>query len=195
MKKIPKEWATYEYHDPSVVLQKLHKLRVQLSASNTPANIRNLRTNKLKPEREAWDAAVFCYLMSKATGRKIYFSRVEAADYDSVFMWEDEISPCFAPVQMKELVPEYTNPRATLEGIIKSLKKYVDSPDLVVGIKLNRRSSFDFSKIDVGNIPVGEVWCFGSITSDESKWGLFGDLLTKYQRHEYALPNALRNRD
>lgn len=188
MKRISKEWITYKYYDPCIVLPKLHQLRVQLSTSNTPTKIRNLRTNKLKSEREAWDVAVFCYLMSKVMGRKIYFSRNEAADYDSVFFWEDEISPCFAPVQMKELVPENINPRATLESIIKSLEKYVDSPDLVIGIKLNQRNSFDFSKVDVSKLSVGGVWCFGSITQDESKWGLFGDLLIEHQNYEYVLP-------
>ena len=64
MKRVPREWKTYEYYDPKVILPRLQNIRLQVSASEIPDKIRNLRTNRLKPEREAWDAAVFCYLIS-----------------------------------------------------------------------------------------------------------------------------------
>ncbi|MDO9213856.1 MAG: hypothetical protein Q8Q54_06630 [Methylococcales bacterium] len=190
IKRVPREWKTYEYYDPKVILKKLQKIREDISRTDTPSTIRNLRTNKLKIEREAWDIAIFCYLMSKAIGVDILFSRIENYDYDSIFTWNDGNSQCFAPVQMKELVPEETNPTATLEAIIESLKKYVNSPELIIGIKLNRRIQFVLSSIECNDISVGEIWCFGATMADESRWSLFGDLLTEYkQQYEYELPN------
>ena len=50
---------------------------------------------------------------------------------------------------MKELVPEYNNSKSTLESIIYDLKKYTDSDDLIVGIKLNRNARIDFSSIKI----------------------------------------------
>jgi len=188
IKQAPREWKDYPYYDPKVILPKLQKIRKYLSITDTPDTIRNLRTNKLKAEREAWDIAIFCYLMSKAIGIDIYFSRIEKSDYDSIFTWNDGSSQCFSPVQMKELVPEETNPNTTLEAIIESLKKYVNSPELIIGIKLNRQIQFVLSSIECNDVPVGEIWCFGATTEDESRWSLFGDFLTECKQYEYELP-------
>jgi hypothetical protein len=192
IKQVPREWKTYEYYDPKVILPKLQKIREDISRTDTPDIIRNLRTNKLKTEREAWDIAIFCYLMSKFIGIDIFFSRVEKSDYDSIFTWNDGNLQHYAPVQVKELVPEETNPTATLKAIIESLKKYVNSPELIIGIKLNRQIQFGLSSIECNDISVGEIWCFCATMADESKWSLFGDLLTEYkQQYEYELPNTI----
>ena len=192
MKRVPREWKTYEYYDPKVILPRLQNIRLQVSASEIPDKIRNLRTNRLKPEREAWDAAVFCYLISRATGIEMFFSKVESSDYDSVFAWNDGTNQCFAPVQMKELVPEYNNSKSTFESIIYDLKKYTDSDDLIVGIKLNRNTRIDFSSIKIPPLPVAEVYCFGATQPDEGSWILIGDILGKCGRWEYELPTAVR---
>jgi len=188
IKRVPREWISYKYYDPRVILPKLQPLRLRLNMSDTPDKVRNLRTNKLKDVREAWDAAIFCYLISRAIGIDIYFSKEEKSDYDTVFRWDDGQSLCFAPVQMKELVPEYTNPTATLDSIIVSLRKYTNSPDLIIGIKLNRQIQIDLSQINCNELCVGEIWCFGATTPDESRWGLFGNFLAEAKKYDYELP-------
>ncbi|WP_152976343.1 hypothetical protein [Methyloglobulus morosus] len=115
---------------------------------------------------------------------------MEESDFDSVFTWLDNGIQNFAPVQMKELVPEYTNANTTLEQIIDKLRKYVDSSELVVGIKLNRQTSIDFSTVDVSRLPVAEVWMFGATAEDQSKWSLFGRKGEQWVQYEYELPNA-----
>jgi len=188
--RVPNEWIGYDYYDPKVILPELHKIRVALSKFDTPDKIRNLRTNKLKPAHEGWDTAFFCYLISKVMGKNVYFSRIEKSDYDSIFKWIDGGTEHFAPVQMKELVPKSTNPNTSLEAIVSKLGKYVSSPELIVGIKLNRREKIDFSKINFNSSPVGEIWCFGATKPDERKWGIWGDFLTNPEQYEFEIPLA-----
>ena len=178
---------SYDYYDPKIILPRLQKIRLDLQQSETPEKIRNLRTNTLKGEREAWDTAVFCYLLAKTIGMDISFSKVEASNYDSIFRWHDGSSPCYAPVQMKELVPEHTNPTASLETIIQGIKKYGVSPSLIIGIKLNRKMQINLASIHFSGLSVGEVWCFGATTPDETKWSLFGDFLSEVNQYEHQL--------
>lgn len=190
MRKLPREWSKYQYFDPEIVLPKLQAVRKKVAESNMSDKIRNLRTNTLSDHRENWDAAVFCQLMSLALGIKIFFSTEEASDFDSVFTWKDNDFQSFAPVQMKELVPEETNPNSTLQEIVNKLKKYTDSQNLVVAVKLNRRARIDFSELDFSGVQVGEIWCFGATNPDESKWSLIGNLLEGGQQYNLEWPHA-----
>ena len=183
----PREWATYDYYDPKVILPGLQKIRLDIQQSETPEKIRNLRTNTLKGEREAWDAALFCYLLSKTIGIDIFFSKVEASNYDGIFKWHDGSLLCYAPVQMKELVPVHLNPTASLDKIIQSIKKYGVSPSLIIGIKLNREMQINLASINCSQLSVGEVWCYGATASDETKWSLFGDFLSEVNQYEHHL--------
>jgi hypothetical protein len=183
------EWKKFEYFDPLIVLPRLRKIREQLSESDIDHKIKSLRINKLKRERENWDVAVFCHLLSLTIGQKIFFSREESSDYDSIFTWADKEAQCFAPIQLKELVPAYTNPNANLQEIINKLSKYKDSNDLIVAIKLNRREKIDFSAIDTRSLSVRELWMFGATTESQTHWSLFGEIISRqvYQ-YEYELP-------
>jgi hypothetical protein len=188
-KRVPREWQRYKYFDPEVVLPRLRKLREEIANTDTSIKLKALRTNKLNRERESWDAAVFCHLLSLVFGQKILFSRVENSDYDSIFTWNDGLSQCFAPAQLKELVPAYTNPNADLQKILNSLSRYSGSDDLIVGIKLNRRTTVEFSSLDTNNLNIRELWMFGATTENQSHWSLFGEVLSgKVRQFEYELP-------
>jgi len=190
MKKAPREWSKYVYFEPKSVLVRLQEVRKQVASSNLPKRVKNLRAKSLQREREAWDTAVFCYLLSQALNLDIRFCREEKSDYDSIFTWKTSEAQHFAPVQMKELVPKELNPFVSLNGILSSLCKYVNSPDLVVGIKLNREICLDFKAIDTKILPVAEVWMFGSTSKDESVWSLFGQSNNDWKQYELELPNA-----
>jgi len=190
MKRVPKHWIKFEYYDPQVVLLGLQDVRMEVSGSDLSSDVKNLRTRLLQPEREAWDTAVFCYLLSCKLGLDIRFCRVEESDFDSVFTWLDNGTQCFAPVQMKELVPEYTNSTASLKKILAGLCKYGDSSDLVVGIKLNRDISIDFTDVKTGSLSVAEVWMFGATAQDQSKWSLFKENEAGWSQYEYEFPDA-----
>lgn len=188
--RVPREWERFEYFDPEIILPLLRDIREQISSNTvTSLKVKSLRTNKLKSERESWDAAVFCHLLSLTFGQKICFSREEHSDYDSIFTWNEGDTQCYAPVQLKELVPASTNPHANLQEILKKLQKYLGYNDLIVGIKLNRRERIDFSSLDPNNLPIRELWMFGATTESQSHWSLFGEFMSgnAYQ-YEYDLP-------
>ncbi len=188
-KQVPREWFSYEYFDPKIVLPELRKIREEISETETPIKIKALRTNKLKRERESWDAAVLCHLLSLALKKDILFSREERSDYDSIFTWYEGEVQHFAPVQLKELVPAHTNPDANLQEIINSLSKYSGTDDLIVGIKLNRRETIEFSELDTSGLQIREIWMFGATTESQSHWSLFGEVLSgKVHQYEYELP-------
>ena len=191
MKSVPKLWSQYEYYDPKIVLPKLQRLRLMLSASDLPSKVKNLRTRNLQPERESWDTAVFCYLMGRSRSLDIRFSRIEDSDYDSIFTWATEDGKCFAPIQMKEFVPKETNPSANLEKLLDSLKKYGDSGELIVGIKLNREASIGFRCLSSKDLSVAEVWMFGATTADQRTWSLFEETDDGWIKLDHALPDPI----
>lgn len=187
-KRVPNEWTKLEYFDPEIVLPKLRKIREHISGTDTPEKIASLRTNTLKNERESWDAAIFSQLLSLTIGQKILFSRYEDSDFDSIFTWNDNGTQCYAPIQLKELVPEYTNTTATLDDILNKLCKYSGHDDLIVGIKLNRREAFDLTNISTENLPICELWMFGATSEDQNHWSLFGEFMSgAAQQYEYEL--------
>jgi hypothetical protein len=191
MREVPKVWAQYTYYDPTIVLSDLRRVREALSESDTPKRIRNLRTNRLKHHRESWDAAIFCKLLSLATGEKILFSRKEDEDFDSVFFWKNEHGQNFAPIQLKELVPRELNPEASLAKILDGIREKYCSSDLIVGIRLNQRTQLNFQSLDLSDLQIRELWMFGATSPDCSRWSLFGEFLCgSMQQHEFTLERA-----
>ncbi len=191
MKRVPRLWSQYTYYDPKTVLPTLQRLRLMTSASDLPSKVKSWRTHGLQPERESLDTAVFCYLMGQSLSLDIQFSRTEESDYDSIFTWATEEERCFAPVQMKELVPTETNPSANIEKILGSLKKYGDSGELIVGINLNREVSLDFRRLSSKDLPVKEVWMFGATTSDRRTWTLLEETDEGWIPRNHALPDPV----
>ncbi len=189
MSSVPKEWLSYEYHDPEVVLRMMRRLREALSCSKTDDKVRNLRTNKLKKYREGWDAAVFAQLLSLVNGYKIRYCQRESSDYDAILYSRDGENLKFAPLQLKELVPADLNSTASIQWLIDGLVKYGTSDTLIVAIKLNRRERIEFGGVDTSKLKIGGLWCFGATSYDQSKWSIWGDLMIGAQHiHEFDLP-------
>lgn len=189
-RKVSREWSTYSYIDPVLYVTEHQKLRALVSATDTPEKIRNLRTRKLTPAREAWDAGVFCYLLRERMGYEIYFAPVEDEDFDAVFRWQEDGIQNFAPVQMKEVVPKELNRTQKVQDVLDSLKKYVTSSDLVVAIKLNRNERIEANDINTEGLPVAEVWLFGATDPYEKTWGLFNKSDGNIEQSEHKLPPA-----
>jgi hypothetical protein len=171
-----RELSKLEYGNPSGFLEALAPLDRAASWSDIPDRTKNLRTNKLKSERERRDAAIFCVGMSKAIGVPVHFALTESQDYDFVTTWKVDETQHFAAVQLKELVSTDLNPTSSLNSIFESLARYSDSDDLTVAIKLNRVGRFEPSEIVCPtNLSVGGVWLYGAVAEDQSKWALWGD--------------------
>ncbi len=104
-----REFERLEYRDPQEILVRLRQLEQKVVTSELPAKVRNLRMNPFKPWREMREAALFCYGMGERIGSTVYFALKESQDYDFVASWVSDCIRNYAPVQIKEVVPEKLN--------------------------------------------------------------------------------------
>jgi hypothetical protein len=111
---LARKLARLQFKDGKNILTELRLLEQQDGIAALPERVRNLRTNDLKPWREARSAAMFCYLMGQALGEPIYLAAVEDEDFDFVALQQVDDANHFKLCQLKELVPAHLNPQATL---------------------------------------------------------------------------------
>jgi hypothetical protein len=139
------QWKNVKFHDPEHILTEFAKV-APIFVNHAPnEKVRTLRTKMLQPHLQGRQGALFCYGMQSFVGSKVYFARHEGEDYDIVTMYERNREIHHTPVQLKELVPEALNPKATLQAEIEKLKKYPKGP--VVAVHLNRRMRIDLTQL------------------------------------------------
>jgi hypothetical protein len=184
----PREWLTYTYHDARVVLVKLREIEHELAGVPLDDRVRRLRTRGLRIFHERRQAAIFCYAMGVAFDTPIEFAPIENEDFDCIAHWRRSDEDVFTAIQIKELVPSDLNPKADLGRELEKLKKYVRSRGLVVAFHINRRIELSLSQLSIPELPIGELWFFGSITPDSSEYMLYGDVLTAPQFHRVTYP-------
>jgi len=184
-----REWEKQKYHDPEIVLVQLREIEENPSVQALPEKVRTLRTNKLQFHKQGREAALFCYgLGERVLKTKVKFSNYMQADYDFVACWKEKEELFFTPVQLKEVTPDKINPNSILQVEIDKLSKYSRSEDLVVAIFLNKRCKTDFSEIRIPKLNIAELWIFGSMSVDQSKWFIYGDMLRMPQFFEFEHP-------
>jgi hypothetical protein len=184
-----RRWSKLRFYDPEIVLRELRQVELLIADAVVKERVRTLRTNMLKPHREGREAALLCHGIGKAVlGTTVFVAPGEDEDHDFISLWVIGDTQHYAPVQIKEFVPSNINPDSNLNEIISSLQKYSSSHDLIVGIHINREGSLDISKIDIPTLNIRELWLFGSLTQDQSKWFLIGDLLDKRGYYEFDYP-------
>lgn len=182
------EWVQLNYHQPKNILIKLRELEILVAQSNLDEKVKTLQKRELKKFLEWRAAAIFCYGLSESVLKKnIYYAPVESEDFDCVALWQDADYQVYTPLQIKEVVPDKVNPESTLNGEIAKLQKYSDSKDLVVAMQLNKKGRLEFSTINTPKLQIAELWIFGALTED-NKWFLYGNLLTKPNYFEFAYP-------
>jgi hypothetical protein len=169
-------------------LVELRKLEPRVMSSALSAKAKELRTNRLKEWRELREASLFCLGMGQRIGQPVFLARGESQDYDFVATWAAGQTQYFAPVQLKEVVPTELNAASSIESVIRSLAKYVDSEDLTVAVYLNRKVLFDPRAVVIPPLPIAALWVFGSITPDQSEWGLWGNLLEEPEGSRFEYP-------
>lgn len=187
--QFPREWATLEYRSARDYLVNIAPFRAALAASDTDKRIRNLRTNKLKKERELWQACLFAHgIGSSVLCSEVYLALVEDQDFDCVAQYIIGDTRYYTPVQIKEFVPEHLNPNGSLQAELEKLAKYVDSCDLVVAIYLNRQFCLELEAIRIPEIKVAELWFFGAGAPDASQFMLWGNMLKDPASFTYGYP-------
>lgn len=129
-------WSKLNYRDPKEILINLREIDRKYPLKDMPYKVSTLRTKSLKSHGESRQRAIFCYGMSQAFG--ITFGYAESAEDDYDFIAYTPEHKAFIPIQMKELVPEKLNSDTGLQAEIDTLKKYVDSNDLLIAMYINR---------------------------------------------------------
>ena len=182
------EWMKLKFIVPANALPKLRKIQELLAISGLPDKVKNLRTSKLKRHREGWVATLFCYGMSKLLGTTVFVCPHEASDYDAVSMWHVEDTLHFAPIQIKEVVPQKLNPYTDINKEIVKLRRYSVSNDTIVIMHVNRPGRLDLSNIQVPKLNISQLWLLGASTPNRSKWFIGGSLLEKPKIFEFKYP-------
>ena len=172
-----RSFSKLEYRDPAIFLKELRRIEPLVAESALSDRAKSLRTNQLREWRQLREAAMFCVGVGERIGQKVYLGRGESEDYDFVASWRVDKQLHYAPVQLKEVVPKTINPEASLDEVVSSLAKYANPQDLVVAVHLNRPGRFSLEDLNVPALSIGELWIFGAIAEDQSRWGLWGDFL------------------
>jgi len=178
-----REWSRLDFLDPEPLLVEFRRIQNQFADADISPEVANLRTNPQKEDREVRQAALFSFGMGCRLGVKVGFAPLEASDYDFVTMWESDSTTHFCPVQLKELVPDSYNSETSVVRLLEKIrKKYPTSNNTVVAIYLNRIGVFVPDSIAIPELNVGGLYFFGSMSDDQSRWTLIGDLLG--ERHD-----------
>jgi hypothetical protein len=178
-----------QYHDPREVLVKLRAIELTLAGrTDVPDAVKHLRTQDLKPLRELREACLFCYGWSQIDGRDLHVAHAESQDYDAVASWFSDEQLLFAPLQIKEVVPQHLNAHTSVPAIIDKLTKYTSSQDLTVVIHLNRRTSFSLAELVVPPLKIAALWVFGALDAQQTRWMIWGNLLEAPQWREFRYP-------
>ena len=175
------------YRDPEVALRELREIELMAARLDMSTKIKHLRGNELKCAREYRQAALFTLGMAKNLQKPVRFCPVEASDYDFIATWEDQGARHFAPIQLKELVPESINANASIQAIVDGLVKY-SSESLTVGIFLNRLGTFIPHEIKIPPLRIGALWFLFATAEDQSEWMLYGDVLGQPNATSFAYP-------
>ncbi|STQ89486.1 hypothetical protein [Iodobacter fluviatilis] len=174
---IVREWEKLQFIDPERALIALRKFATTQSLYELPYEIASLRKRELRPFGESRQCALFCQGLSHIMGRKVVYAQYEHADYDFVARFEKDEVLHYAPIQMKELVPEELNPHANLQSELNKLEKYADSKDLVIAIHINRAATVHLSKLVMPRTSLGALWFFGANDQTQNTWTIIGNLL------------------
>jgi hypothetical protein len=184
-----RELQQRDYRDPADVLRGFRSVELNELAQIADPQIRRLRSRGLREWRETRLAALFCHGIGVRTGQKVYVSKGEFEDADSVALLLAGNEVRFMPIQIKEVAPNDLNELATLQSVIDSLGKYSDAEDLTVLIHLNRELRFTPSSVSLPpQANIAALWVLACITPDQSRWALWGDYLHQPARSEFEYP-------
>jgi hypothetical protein len=175
------------YRDPTIALRELRSLEYAFANADIAPEVRHLRTNELKKVREYRQAALFCHGMSSRLGHPVQFSPVESADYDFIATWQSDTNRHFAPVQLKELVPETLNSAATIQSLVDNLSKY-SSDNLTVAIFLNRNDRFSPRELRIPPLRIAALWFLFTVVPDQSEWRLVGNFMEEPDSSSFSYP-------
>jgi len=140
----------------------------------------NFETQKLKHYRELFEGAVFAYGLSHIqNGSVLRIILKEDSDYDLCLVRVEEKQGYTRPIQMKRLVSKDKDPKANLDSLVASLRKYGKARGLTVVIYAEDLLSLDLSSVVLPeNVEVEEIYIFGS-NKKTKEFCIFGELRSR----------------
>lgn len=182
-------FSALKYYDPRHVLVELRKTELAIAPrTDLPDAVKHLRTQELKPLRELREACLFCYGWSQIDGQSFRVAHAEGQDYDAVASWQSDEHLHFAPLQIKEVVPQKLNPHSSVQAIVNKLTKYTNSEDLTVVIHLNRSVSFTPADLVLPPLKIAALWVFGALNAEQTRWVIWGNFLETLHAGEFSYP-------
>jgi hypothetical protein len=70
------------------------------------------------------------------------------------------------------------------------LWEYPKSEQTIVAVHVNQEGPLVWSAITKPTTSVAEIWLYASLTPDQSRWFLYGDLLNRPQSFEIPWPTT-----
>jgi len=180
------EFGKLVYYNPEEQLRGLKRIEVDPQIQLLAPEIRELRKREFKSHLERRQAALFCYAMSQLLEQKLEYAYSEKSDYDCVARWIDNDVQHFTPIQLKEVHHIRTVSQINVE--ISKLGKYTDSEDMVVAMWVNGYFHANLNEIVVPPLHLGGLWLYGSLSSFQDNWVLYGDLLKLPTVYEWKYP-------
>ena len=136
---------------------------------------------------EKLDAAFVSYLLGEYIGVETAFAPLESLDYDCIVRFNLPSEQSFNPVQLKEIVPFSVNPKFSILSFLGSLRKYTDSKDLIVAIKVGRQ--IGDMNLPIGDLGLGGLFFYGQDPQNPNSLWLRGDCQRDPQDYEYHWPD------
>ena len=81
------------------------------------------------------------------------------------------------------IAPEELNPQASFESELSKLAKYTSSSELCVAYYLNRQFHLDLKELRIPPLNIAELWLFGAVSPDKSRWMLWGNRISFATEH------------
>lgn len=192
-----RKWRSLDWHSPRADLVKLGLAAAEFERRGISVTHDDLRQREFKAHLERKQAALFAYFVSEAILKvPIAYAMIEDEDYDCVLWWkeggEKEGKSHYARVQLKEIVPPHINPNATIESELAKLGKYSTSNQTLVAVHVNQEGPLVWSAIAKPATSVAEIWLYAALTADQSRWFLYGDLLSQPKGFEIPWPTTFR---
>jgi hypothetical protein len=185
---VPRAWQRFEYFDAREVLIRLAQIEGRLLRGDGDGQAAPPQAPGSGSYGVRRLAALFCYGMSRLIGRPVAYAPVESRDFDCVARWMIDETPHYLPVQIKELLPGERDPIGSFNAELASMSKRDTSPQLCVAIYMNRQLRLDPASLNVPELALAELWAFGAVVPDKSRWMLWGNLLSSPTTIEFAYP-------
>lgn len=186
-----RKWSALEWRNPQLDLYALGILQAKLEATGIFPTTDSLRQRQMREHLERKQAALFAFFVSHSVLRSpVQYALYEDEDFDCLIQWIADGKKYCAQVQLKEVVPPNVNPTATLDAELLKLGKYITSSHSIIAIHLNQTGWVNYSAIKKPEAAVGEIWLYSSITADQSRWFLYGDLLHFARGYEISWPTS-----